>query len=130
MASSAQTTDSAVFRVLAITQGLWGERIADNITRNCPEGWVINRWAAPRALPPPAGAREEEQDRRVPSPVVIVDKGQRDHGDQADQNGSELAHQEERIVAEAAVADHQACAVDHAGAEDEQQCDRCQQNEI
>ncbi len=37
--------------VLAITQGQWGERIADNIGRYHPPHWTVNRWAAPRALP-------------------------------------------------------------------------------
>ena len=37
--------------LLAVTQGQWGERIADNIGRNCPPTWTVQRWAAPRALP-------------------------------------------------------------------------------
>jgi hypothetical protein len=38
-------------RILAITQDLWGERIADNIDSKAPEGWVVERWAAPPMLP-------------------------------------------------------------------------------
>lgn len=37
--------------LLAVTQGQWGERIADNIGRYKPAGWQVHRWAAPRALP-------------------------------------------------------------------------------
>lgn len=37
--------------VLAITQGQWGERIADNLDRHHPSRWTVHRWAAPRALP-------------------------------------------------------------------------------
>lgn len=38
--------------ILAVTQGQWGERIADNVSRHCPATWTVHRWAAPRALPP------------------------------------------------------------------------------
>ncbi len=37
--------------LLAVTQGQWGERIADNVGRLCPPSWTVRRWAAPRALP-------------------------------------------------------------------------------
>ena len=39
------------FRVFVLTQGLWGERIADNLDEHCPAGWSIERWKAPPALP-------------------------------------------------------------------------------
>lgn len=40
------------FRVLAVTQGLWGERIAANVARYAPTGWTVERWSAPLRLPP------------------------------------------------------------------------------
>ena len=44
--------DPAELRLLAVTQGQWGERIADNISRNSPASWQVHRWPAPRSLPP------------------------------------------------------------------------------
>jgi hypothetical protein len=38
-------------KLLAVVQGQWGERIADNLARHSPPGWSVNRWSAPRALP-------------------------------------------------------------------------------
>jgi hypothetical protein len=38
-------------RVLAVTQGQWGERIADHVGRFHPPSWAVHRWAAPRSLP-------------------------------------------------------------------------------
>lgn len=39
-------------RVLLVTQGQWGERIAANISANAPTNWVVHTWAAPRVIPP------------------------------------------------------------------------------
>lgn len=47
-ASSAEST----LRILAVTQGLWGERISDNIQAQAPPKWEVTAWAAPRVLPP------------------------------------------------------------------------------
>ena len=44
--------DPAELRLLAVTQGHWGERIVDNISRHCPPLWQTHHWPAPRALPP------------------------------------------------------------------------------
>jgi hypothetical protein len=47
-ASSAESN----LRILAVTQGLWGERIAENIQAQAPPEWQVATWAAPRVLPP------------------------------------------------------------------------------
>lgn len=39
-------------RLLSITQGNWGERIAQNIADHAPADWVVQTWAAPRLIPP------------------------------------------------------------------------------
>ena len=39
-------------QLLAVTQGQWGDRIVENITRFRPPTWTVHHWAAPRALPP------------------------------------------------------------------------------
>jgi hypothetical protein len=41
----------APLALLNVTQGQWGERMADNLARFRPAGWTVHRWAAPRALP-------------------------------------------------------------------------------
>jgi hypothetical protein len=51
MAVSATTEADSAFVILAVTQGQWGERIADNVHRFAPATWTVHRWAAPRALP-------------------------------------------------------------------------------
>lgn len=39
------------FRVLAVTQGLWGKRIADHVRGTAPD-WHVSSWSAPAVLPP------------------------------------------------------------------------------
>lgn len=51
MVNIARTDGASQFGVLAVTQGQWGERIADNVHRFAPDSWTVRRWAAPRALP-------------------------------------------------------------------------------
>lgn len=38
-------------KVLAITQGQWGERIADHVGRYHPPDWTVHHWKAPHLLP-------------------------------------------------------------------------------
>lgn len=38
--------------MLAVTQGLWGERIASNVSAHAPAGWKVSQWSAPRVIPP------------------------------------------------------------------------------
>lgn len=42
---------TATLRLLVVTQGQWGERIADNVGRFAPVTWTVQRWAAPRVIP-------------------------------------------------------------------------------
>jgi hypothetical protein len=51
MADPVSPTSSAPLRVCSITQGQWGERIADNLHSFCPPYWKLSRWKAPSALP-------------------------------------------------------------------------------
>src|SRR3990170_5327200 len=39
------------FCVLAVTQGLWGKRIAANVRDHAPPAWIVESWAAPARLP-------------------------------------------------------------------------------
>ena len=45
-------SEAAPFRVLAVTQGLWGERIASNVQAHAPTDWKVSQWSAPRVIPP------------------------------------------------------------------------------
>ncbi len=38
-------------RILAITQGGYGQRIVDNIRRHAPEHWQVQQWVVPASLP-------------------------------------------------------------------------------
>jgi hypothetical protein len=38
-------------RLLLLTQGQWGDRIVENISRFQPQTWAVHRWTAPRILP-------------------------------------------------------------------------------
>ena len=40
------------FRVLAVFQGQWGQRITENIQKRAPQDWSVESWTAPRILPP------------------------------------------------------------------------------
>jgi hypothetical protein len=62
-------------RVLLITQGQWGERIASNISANKPSNWVIHSWAAPRVIPPIVDYPEEFLPDTLPQSDLIVALG-------------------------------------------------------
>ena len=42
----------AALRVLAVSQGTWGERIAANVRDHAPASWHVETWSAPRVIPP------------------------------------------------------------------------------
>jgi thymidylate synthase len=50
VSSSPEATDGRL-ALLIVTQGQWGERIADNIGQFHPPSWVVERWPAPKRLP-------------------------------------------------------------------------------
>jgi hypothetical protein len=52
MSTKASDHHGYPLRVLAITQGQWGERIAENIRTHAPYNWTVEIWAAPRVIPP------------------------------------------------------------------------------
>ncbi len=62
-------------RVLLVTQGQWGERIASNISTNAPSNWVVNSWAAPRVIPPIVDYPEEYLPETLPQSDLIVALG-------------------------------------------------------
>lgn len=52
MSKKASDHHDSPLRVLAITQGQWGERIAEYIRGSAPSDWSVEVWAAPRVIPP------------------------------------------------------------------------------
>jgi hypothetical protein len=62
-------------RVLLVTQGQWGERIAANISANAPSDWVVHSWAAPRVIPPVVDYPEEFLPETLPESNLIVALG-------------------------------------------------------
>ena len=52
MPAPADSEGRAQLRVLAVTQGQWGERIAENIRQYAPDTWQVHIWGAPRVIPP------------------------------------------------------------------------------
>jgi hypothetical protein len=47
----ALSDDNLPLAVLAVSQGQWGERMAEHIRRSCPPAWTVHHWPAPRYLP-------------------------------------------------------------------------------
>lgn len=76
MDSGAQPTAGVPFRVLAVTQGLWGERIADNVAAHAPADWEVSAWAAPRLIPPIVDDPEEFLPEQLPATDLLVSLGE------------------------------------------------------
>lgn len=70
-----QEDDSFNLVIITVTQGQWGERIAENIHRFSPSSWIIHRWSAPRALPPLIDDPEEFLPPTFPKADLILALG-------------------------------------------------------
>ncbi len=75
MAQEGATSKDSTFRLLAITQGSWGERIADNIAAHAPPSWLVKAWAAPRVLPPIIDDPEDFLPTSLPPSDLILALG-------------------------------------------------------
>ena len=65
----------AELSVLAVTQGQWGERIADHVGRHPPPSWTIHRWTAPRVLPLVVDDPADYLPRALPAVDIILALG-------------------------------------------------------
>lgn len=74
--SGALSKAGVPFRVLAVTQGLWGERIADNILARAPVDWEVNVWAAPRLIPPIVDDPDEYLPGELPGTDLLLALGE------------------------------------------------------
>jgi hypothetical protein len=72
--TGAAGADSSL-RILAVTQGQWGERIAENITANAPSDWSVQSWAAPRVIPPIVDDPEEFLPETLPRAELVLALG-------------------------------------------------------
>jgi hypothetical protein len=61
--------------ILAVTQGQWGERIAENIIANAPSDWSVQSWAAPRVIPPIVDDPEDYLPEVLPEADLVIALG-------------------------------------------------------
>ena len=61
--------------ILAVTQGRWGERIAQNIAETAPSTWIVHTWAAPRVIPPIVDYPEEYLPDSLPAVDLVLALG-------------------------------------------------------
>jgi hypothetical protein len=62
-------------RVLLVTQGQWGERIANNISAKAPSNWIVQTWAAPRLIPPVVDYPEDFLPETFPPSDLVIALG-------------------------------------------------------
>ena len=74
--SGAPTPAGVPFRVLAVTQGLWGERIAENVATHAPRDWEVNVWSAPRLIPPIVDDPDEFLPDELPPTDLLLSLGE------------------------------------------------------
>lgn len=75
MVSSDENKGGYAFRLLTLTQGEWGERIAEYIKQTAPSRWVVNTWKAPRVLPPIIDYPEDFLPESFPQTSVVLALG-------------------------------------------------------
>lgn len=76
MSAVSRITDSSRLSVLAVTQGQWGERIADNLRKTRPESWTIHQWPAPRALPLVIDDPDDYLPAQLPQADLVLSLGE------------------------------------------------------
>ncbi len=76
MAPTMPAEDQRPLVILAVTQGMWGERIAENILRHAPSHWKVTSWAAPRAIPLVVEDPEEYINTPIPSAELLLALGE------------------------------------------------------
>jgi hypothetical protein len=76
MDNSDAVQPDSTFRVLAVTQGLWGERMAANIRDHAPADWKVEVWAAPNPIPPIVDYPEEYLTTSLPQADVVLALGE------------------------------------------------------
>ena len=67
-------SEEGAFRVLAVTQGLWGERIADHV-HSTAHDWRVSSWSAPAVLPPLIDDPEDFLPETLPEADLLLALG-------------------------------------------------------
>lgn len=75
MASVRPSSEEGAFRVLAVTQGLWGERIADHV-RGTAQDWRVSSWSAPAFLPPMIDDPDDFLPDELPATDLLLSLGE------------------------------------------------------
>jgi hypothetical protein len=75
MNSSDENKGDHAFHLLTLTQGEWGERIAEHIKQTAPAHWVVDSWKAPRVLPPIIDYPEDFLPESFPPASVVLALG-------------------------------------------------------
>lgn len=76
MPAGEQGASGQSFRVLAVTQGAWGERIASNIVSSAPSDWEVYRWSAPGVIPPIVDEPETYLPDTLPASDLVLALGE------------------------------------------------------
>ena len=63
-------------RILVITQGPYGERIARNLRENAPSGWIVDEIALPKALPLLIDDPDEFLPQTIPGADLLIAAGE------------------------------------------------------
>jgi hypothetical protein len=63
-------------RLLVLTQGLYGQRIADHIRRQAPDHWLVDQWVVPPAQPGSASDLRELLPPALPAAELILSLAQ------------------------------------------------------
>jgi len=75
MERRSESPSAARFRVLAVTQAQWGERIALNVRRAAPADWLVEIWPAPRRIPPVVDDPDEFLPASLPQADLLLALG-------------------------------------------------------
>ena len=63
-------------RILVVTQGPYGERIARNVRDNAPGGWTVAEVALPKALPPLIDEPDDFLPQSIPEADLLIAAGE------------------------------------------------------
>lgn len=69
-------------RILAVTQGQWGDRMVDNIQTNGPLEWSVERFRPPRFLPAIVDDPDEFLPEELPQADLVLYLGENPHAAQ------------------------------------------------
>jgi thymidylate synthase len=75
MEASSSQNQSGTLGLLIITQGQWGERIAETVTRHAPPHWTTETWKAPPRLPQIIDDPEDFLPPELPQADLVLSLG-------------------------------------------------------